>query len=187
MKSFEEFKKNKNLILFADISKLGTMYFVPDLPVEKDYIIRHLDAELTEELLPSYVELYNSVKHWIESNSKIDEYICMPNLTEVGKDYIIRPFRVYIKSVRSYFDEEEPIEPPKRYFEMIKVFSEEMIRVFDEQEGINFTNKNTIIKRVLRKSVFGLSGKTVFEYRSNKFELVEPKISIEDIEEWWKY
>jgi hypothetical protein len=184
MKSFEEYKKNKNLNLFLD-SKFGTMYFEPNLPRESDYIIRHLDAELTEELLPEYVDLYNAIKHWIESNAKIDEYICMSNLIEIGKDYIIRQFNVYQIDVRDYFDEDEPIEPPKRYFEMIKVFSEEMLKYYVDYEEL-YATKETIIKRVLRKSIFGMSGKTVFEYKINKFELVEPKISIEDIEEWQK-
>lgn len=182
MKSFEEFRKNTNLMVFLE-SKFGTMYYEPDLPEEKDYIVRHLDAELTEELLPIYVQLYQAINQWIESNSRIREYLFMPNLIEVGKDYIIRPFYVYQVDVRDYFDEDEPIEPPKRYFEMILAFSEEMINVYVENEGIDST-KMTIIKRVLRKSIFGSSGKTIFEYKVNKFLLVEPKISIADLEEW---
>jgi hypothetical protein len=109
----------------------------------------------------------------------------MSNLIEIGKDYIIRPFNVYQIDVRDYFDEDEPIEPPKRYFEMIKVFSEEILKYYVDYEEL-YATKETIIKRVLRKSIFGMSGKTVFEYKINKFELVEPKISIKDIEEWQK-
>jgi hypothetical protein len=127
MKSFEEFKKNKKLILFADISKLGTMYFEPDFPIDKDYIIRHLDAVLTVEMLPVYVDLYKSIKNWIETNSKINEFVFMNDLIEVGKDYIIRPFRVYIKNNTSYFDDDQPTEPPIRYFEMLIALSEEML------------------------------------------------------------
>ena len=182
MKSFEEFKTNVNLVRFIG-SNFGTMYFEPNLPNDKDYIIRHLDAELTEELLPVYVQLYNAINQWIESNSRMREYIFMPDLIEVGKDYIVRPFFIYQNDVRNYFDEDEPVEPPKRYFEMIHAFSEEMIRVFVENEGMDPT-KITIIKRVLRKSVFGFSGKTIFRYKVNKFLLVEPKISIADLEEW---
>lgn len=185
MKSFEEFKKNKNLILFADISKLGTMYFEPDLPDDKDYIIRHLDSELTEEMLPIYVDLYNSIKNWIESNSKINEFVFMNDLIEVGKDYIIRPFRVYIKSNRSYFDDDQPIEPPIRYFEMLKALSEEMLRLYVDYEEL-YPTKETIIKRILRKSLIAESGKTIYNDKINKFELVEPRISIDNVEEWEK-
>ena len=66
---------------------------------------------------------------------------------------------------------------------MIKEFSEEMLKLYVDYEELCVT-KETIIKRVLRKSIFGMSGKTVFENRINKFTLVEPKISIADIEDW---
>ena len=182
MKTFEAFKSNVNLVLFLE-SKFGTMYYEPNLPRDKDYMIRHLDSEFKEELLPTYVELYNAVKSWVDSNPIMKKYIDIPNIIEVGKDYIIRPFNVYQVDVRDYFDEDEPIEPPKRYFEMIKEFSEEMLKLYVDYEELCVT-KETIIKRVLRKSIFGMSGKTVFENRINKFTLVEPKISIADIEDW---
>lgn len=182
MKSFKELKKNLNLIRYIG-SKFGTMYFVPNLPREKKKIIRHLDAELTEDLLPVYVELYDAINQWVESNSRMREYLFVSNLIEVGKDYVIRPFYVYQIDVRDYFDEDEPIEPPRRYFEMIRMLSEEMVSKFVENEGIN-PSKDTIIKRVLRKSLLGLSGKTIFEDNLDKFIMVEPKISIADLEEW---
>ncbi len=182
MKTFEEFKKNVNLKRYIG-STLGTMYFEPDLPRDKDYIIRHLDAELTEELLPVYLQLYEAVKQWIETNSTMKEYLFMPELIEVGKDYIIRPFYVYIKSVRSYFDEDDSIEPSQRYFEMIRDFSIEMLNVYVEDEDV-YPTKTTVIKRVLRNSLFGASGKTILDDRNNGYIIVEPKIYVSDLEQW---
>lgn len=183
MKKFEEIKKRINLIDYLD-SEFGTMYFGDGKSNENDIIIRYLDGELTPELLPVYIQLYNAVLQYIENHSKIKEHVFMPNLIEVGKDYIIRPFYVYLVSTRRYFDPDEPLEPPKQYYEMIQAFSEEMVTQFS-MEDITYPNRESIIKRVLRKSLIEPRGKTFLEGRYiNKCIIVEPAISIEDIEEW---
>lgn len=183
MKNFEELKQKNKLIDFAD-SQFGNMYSTPSIQGEKKYMIRHLDGELTPKLLPIYIELYDAVLEYIESHQKIKEYVFMPQLIEVGADYIIRPFYVYMVSTSRYFDPDEPLEPTKEYYEMFRAVSEEMINQFSETETIDPT-KNTIVKRVLRKSLLQPRGKTFLEGRYiNKCIIVEPAISIEDLEEW---
>lgn len=183
MKNFEEIKKIIDLIDFAD-SKFGNMYSTPSILGEEKYMIRHIGNELTPELLPIYVELYNAILQYIENHSKIKEYVFMSKLVKVGIDYIIRPFYVYTVSTRRYFDPDEPLEPPKEYYEMINAFSEEMTNQFSMAD-ITCPNRDSIIKRVLRKSLIQPRGKTFIEGRYiNKCVIVEPAISIEDIEDW---
>lgn len=183
MKNFEEIKKKRSLIDFAD-SKFGNMYSTLNISGEESYMIRHIGNELTPELLPIYVELYNAILQYIENHPKIKEYVFMPELIEVGMDYIIRPFYMYIVSTKRYFDPDEPLEPPKEYYKMVNAFSEEMINQFSI-EDITSPNRESIIKRVLRKSLMQPRGKTFIESRYiNKCVIVEPSISIEDIEEW---
>lgn len=174
MKSFDELKKEVVLIRYIG-SEFGTMYFEPDLPRDKETIIRHLDGKLTIELLPIYVELHNSIRDWINNNPAMREFVYMPDLLEVGKDYFIRPFYVYDIAIQDYFDKEDPIEQPILFEKMISAVSQELI---------NAPGKESIIQRILRKSLLEPSGKTYYNYRMNKFVIVEPKISLDDLEEW---
>ncbi|WP_294266629.1 hypothetical protein [uncultured Chryseobacterium sp.] len=183
MKNFEELKKDLKLIDFAD-SQFGTMYFNENISTGNDMMIRHLDGELTPELLPVYVQLYEALLQYIDEHHKIKEHVFMPQLLEVGTDYIIRPFYSYHVSTRRYFDTDEPLEPYTEYYEMISAFSEEMTNEFS-QEDITDPDKQSIIKRILRKSLIQPRGKTFFEGRYlNKYIIVEPAISIEDLEKW---
>lgn len=183
MKTFEELNKKLKPLEFLP-SELGTTYFIPNVPREKKIIIRHLDGELTPELLPVYVQLYEAVLEYIDEHHKIKEHVFMPQLLEIGEDYIIRPFYVYLVPTSRYFDPNEPLEPLKEYYDMIRALSEEMMSQFSE-EDITDPNKQSIIKRILRKSLIEPRGKTFFEGRYlKKHIIVEPAISIEDLEKW---
>ncbi len=183
MKTFEELNKEQQLTRFTG-NKFGTMYFIPNLPNEEKVIIRHLDGELTLDLLPAYIELYNTILEYIDIHSLIKKHVFMPHLIEVGKDYIIRPFYIYLVSTNRYFDPDEPLEPHKEYYEMINAFSEVMMNQF-VMDDITDPTRESIIKRVLRKSLIQPRGKTFFEGSYiNKYIVVEPAISLEDLEKW---
>lgn len=181
MKNFEELNKTEVLDRMLS-SEFGTLYSHLDIQGNIDKIIRFLDGELTPELLPVYVQLYNAVLEYIDDH-KIKEHVFMPQLLEVGTDYIIRPFYSYHVSTRRYFDPDEPLEPYTEYYEMIRAFSEEMTNEFSE-EDITDPDKQSIIKRILRKSLIQPRGKTFFEDYLKKYVIVEPAISIEDIKKW---
>ena len=176
MKSFEELKSEITLVRYIG-SEFGTMYFEPNLPRGKKKIIRHLDNKLPAELLPVYEELYNSIIEWIEGKPKIEKYVFMPSLLDIGKDYIIRPFYVYDIAIRNYLDkgDEDYVQPPELFEDMKNVVSKEL----NDREG-----KEGIIHRVLRKSLLEPTGKTIYNNSMNKFIIVEPKISLTDLNEW---
>ena len=176
MKSFEELKKEIPIARFIG-SELGTTYIDTNLPRSEMIVIRHLDSKLTIELLSTYEELYNEIIKWIEDNSKIQQYVFMPSLIEIGKDYFIRPFYVYDIAIRDYMDKEDEdyIEPPELFKEMQNEVSNEL----KEESG-----KEGLIQRILRKSLLEPTGKTIYDHIINKFIIVEPKVSLEDIKEW---
>ena len=178
MKSFEEVKSKITLIRYIG-SEFGTMYFEPDLSRNNKVIIRHLDNQLTVELLPIYVELYNAVIKWIDDNPKVEKYVFMPSLLEVGKDYFIRRFYGYDIAISDYMDKEDEdyIEPPELFEEM---------RNFVSQELKEVSGREGVIQQVLRKSLLEPTNKTIYEYRINKFIIVEPKILLTDLNEWKK-
>lgn len=183
MKTFEELKKTEVLSKMLS-SKFGTMYFNDNIPDGNDIIIRHLDGELTPELLPAYIQLYEALLQFIDDHHNIKKHVFMPPLLEIGIDYIIRPFYSYYVSTRRYFDPDEPLEPYKEYYKMIRAFSKEMVSQFSKVD-ITYPDSQSIIKRILRKSLIEPRGKTFFEGRHlNKYIIVEPAISIEDIEKW---
>jgi len=183
MKNFEQLNKIEAIDKMLS-SEFGTLYYHLDVEDNIDKIIRFLDGELTPELLPVYVKIYHTILQYIDTHQKIKDHVFMPQLLEVGVDYIIRPFYVYIVSTSRYFDPDEPLEPDYDYYEMIRAFSEEMASQFSDEDITN-PNKLSIIKRILRKSLIEPRGKTFFEGRYlNKHIIVEPAISIEDIEKW---
>jgi hypothetical protein len=177
MKTFEELKNKMTLKPRAgDECELGTMYFEPDATRDKMIIIRHLDNKLTVELLPVYVHLYHSIQQWISNNPEVNQYVFMPNLLEVGKDYFIRQYHVYGTSIRRYINHKEPIEPPDEFEDMVRVVSRELQAV---------PEKEKIIARILRRSLLEPTSKTFFTSRyMKKFVIVEPKVTIADIEQW---
>jgi hypothetical protein len=178
MKSFEELGREITLVRYIG-SEFGTMYFEPKLPREKKRITRHLDNKLTTELLPTYEELYNAIIRWIEGKSKVQEYVFMPLLLEVGKDYFIRPFYVYDIAIRDYMDKEDEdyVEPPALFEEMRNTISQEL--------NTEVSGRELIIHRILKKSLLEPTGKTIYDSRRmNKFIIVEPKISLDDLNDW---
>lgn len=187
MKTFEERKKELILKIFFD-SEFGTMYHTEDVLSEKDVIIRHFDREVSPEFIPLYVQLYKEVQNWIESKPSIEEFVFMPNLVEIGKDYLIRPFHVYLKNNSRYIDDYEPIAPPANYYGMINnisyELSNELPEDYDEENYIY--NEENIIHRIVRKSLLECTAKTFYEDSLEKFIIVEPKISLTDLEEWKK-
>ncbi|MCS4301051.1 hypothetical protein [Chryseobacterium sp. BIGb0232] len=79
-------------------------------------------------------------------------------------------------------DPDKPLEPYREYYEMLAAFSEEMRNQFSTID-ITDPDKQSIIKRILRKSLIEPRSKTFFEgHHLNKYIIVEPAISIEDIE-----
>ena len=178
MKSFEEIKNEISLLKSSMGSEFGSKYIDTSLPKNQMIVVRHLDTKKAIELLPIYKELYYALIKWIETNPIVQEYVFLPPLLEVGKDYFVRRFYVYYVSIRNYFDEEEDgyIEPPELFNKMRNAVSEKLSEV-PGREGI--------IRQVLKKSLLEPTGKTIYEGRiMNKFIIVEPKISLEDLNKW---
>lgn len=176
MNSFDEIKKQKELTAGL-ISEFGKFYLEKGVSRDQLIVIKHFDNEYVLQFLPIYVELHNAIINWIDVSEKAKEYVYMPPLLEVGVDYLIRRFYVYYVSIRNYFDKEEDgyIEPPELFGEMRNAVSQELKEV---------SGREGVIQRILRKSLLEPTGKTIFGYRINKFIIVEPKISVEDLNDW---
>ena len=175
-KIFETLKKEKEIVLMA-LSELDTKYIIPGLPRLEKVVIRHFNKP---ELIPVFVELYTAILDYIREDNILNQYVSMPELIEIGEDYIIRRFYVYITSISNYMDKEDEdyVEPPELFEEMREAISHKL----DEASG-----KEVIIKQILRKSLLEPTGKTICNNRINKFIIVEPKISIKNLLDWQIY
>jgi hypothetical protein len=183
MKTFEERKKELILKIYLD-SEFGTMYYCENFKNNEMAIIRHFDREVSPEFIPLYVQLYKEVQNWINNKVDIKEHVFLPDLVEIGIDYIIRSFYSYFNGVRYYCDDEEPIAPPIEYYGMLNTVSYELSEEYEEEEYVQY--KENIIHRIIRKSLLGSTSKTFFDPGLEKFIIVEPKISLTDLEEWKK-
>lgn len=175
MKLFEVLKSEKELKRYLR-SKYGTMYFEPSSDPENSVIIRSLDATITPDLFSYYLDIYKCIKESLKSNMYLKEHIRVAEILEVGKDYFIRPFFTYDLALDDYFDQEEPVEVPKQYYE-IKKELQFFLRSFKSE-------KEKILNRVLENSFLKSTGKTFYDSRTNEFIIVELKILYEDIKEW---
>lgn len=180
MQSFKELKEELELQKFL-WSELGTLYFRPKVAWEDKVLVRHLDGSLTVQLLPVYVDLYHAIVKWIEKDITMSMYALLPPI-EVGLDYIKRKFYVYNVDISNYLQaegHEHYIEPPELYEEMV----EETTALFDQpMEG-----KDKIIQGILRRSLLEPTGKTIYDDSRLIFILVEPKITLEDLENWQSF
>lgn len=161
-------------------SEFGSKYVDTNFPRNEMIVIRHLNTELAVKLFPIYEDLYTSITNWVNDNQKLRNFVSVPNLVEVGKDYFIRPFFVYDVSIRDYMDEkdEDYVAPPQLFEDMKNVISQELTKEVG-REGI--------IQLILRKSLLEPTGKTFFSYKINKFIIVEPKILLADLDKWKSY
>jgi hypothetical protein len=179
MKSFEEFRKEISLVKSSMGSEFGSKYIDTKLPRNEMIVVRHLDTKLAIELFPIYEQLYNTITKWVDDRPKVNEYVFIPSLIEVGKDYFIRPFYVYDIAIRDYMDkdDEDYVEPPALFEEMRNSISQELNK--------EVSGRELIIHRILKKSLLEPTGKTIYDSRRmNKFIIVEPKISLDDLNEW---
>lgn len=177
LQSFKEIEQQSTLKRFIS-SPLGTLYFQPELSVAQQVLIRHLDGALTVELLPVYVDLYHAIKAWIKADITLSIYAASPEI-EVGVDYIKWPFYAYHVSVFNYLQDpsdEHYVEPPELYTEM----TEEVTDMLSQP----MTGKDSILQRILRRSLLEPTHKTIYQEERLLFMLVEPKLTLEDLEAW---
>ena len=175
--NFETLKSEVELKRFMG-SPYGTMYYPSNEEWGEETIIRHFDSDLPPDLIPEYIELYGLVKEWIDSKPNINEIVFMKELTDVGENFIIRSYYFYYVSIRHYFDKEKFNKPPLEFERMKKV-------VIDEFD--NSLKDNVVLRRIIENTLLKPNGRTHYDSIEEKFFIAEPKITLQDLEEWRKF
>lgn len=74
-------------------------------------------------------------------------------------------------------EDEDYVESPELFEVMYNTISQELNK--------EICGKEAIIQRILKRSLLESTGKTIYESRRmNKFIIVEPKISLDDLNQW---
>ena len=174
IKTFETLKSEVELKRYLG-SPYGTMYYPPVEPTGEKTMVRHFDRDLPAELILEYVELYSMIKDWIDTNSNVKDQVFMANLVDYGKDYVIRSFYGYYISLRDYLNKAKFIKPPLEFERMKKV-------VIDEFD--NSLKDNVVLRRIIENTLLKPNGRTHYDSIEEKFFIAEPKITLQDLEEW---
>lgn len=175
MESFETLKTKRNFKKFLN-SQLGTLYMELDDRTYPINMARHFDETIPADLTMDYFNLVLACNKWIETHPVLSNLVTTNNPESFGKDYIIRPFLVFINTTSKYDREENPLDVPN---ELIAIRS-----AFMESIGKNSDQFSTLIERILHRSIIDPNTKTFFSERTEKLVIVEPKITPDDLDEW---
>ena len=175
MRTFSEVFKTLDLEEFLDSDK-GTLYCGPSAPAPPTIMVRHFDGYFTPDLVQPFASVTAAAGEWIDKHHDVAKFVELEKLTEVGLDFVSRPFHVYSTSLSIYVDKLDDPEAPQEIGPMRQAVLKET--------GHDKDPKTLLIEKVLAKSVMGPAGKTFFDWSTHKFCIVELSLSRNDLLSW---
>ncbi|MCG8417541.1 MAG: hypothetical protein MJE77_06300 [Proteobacteria bacterium] len=175
MREFSEISKEPGFKKFL-YTPSGTLYMIMDGSGYPELMIRHFDGDIPIEYIGPYCEIIQATRKWIEKYPQLDELIRVELITEIGRDFIVRPFHVYQVSTDSYVNWDNPPDPPQEL--------QKMRSAFEAITGTSQNKRDQILEAVLARNILEPSYKTYFDEASRIFIIIEPRISHSDIENW---
>src|SRR5687768_5523789 len=76
-------------------------------------MVRHFDGDLPAMLVGPFADLVQAAQEWIEHHPELARLVRVEQSSEVGHDFIARPYHIYYGSLNAYTDWEDPPEPPE--------------------------------------------------------------------------
>lgn len=180
MREFADIQHEPGLKRFSD-SLLGTLYMILDDSQVPRVMVRHFDNELPPTLVEPFADFVHATQQWLERHLELARLVRVEQPSEVGRDFIARPFHVYYTSTSIYEDWDNPLESPEELEQMRSAFGAAIGKSADPQD--------VIIETVLARSLLEPTGKTYFgdsemDKSEGQFIVVEPKLTLEDVECW---
>jgi hypothetical protein len=175
MREFTDLRNEPGLKKFLD-SQLGTLYMMLDTRGFPQLIVRHFDRDLPPAWAKANYDFVQAMQQWVERHPELARLVKVEQPTEVGRDFISRPYHIYHTSTDAYTNWEDPPPPPEEL--------EQMRTTFREAIGKSNRPGDAIIEKVLEKSLLQPTGKTYFDENEKQFVVVEPKFGRDDIERW---
>jgi hypothetical protein len=157
-------------------SPLGTLYFNPGAKRASRLIVRHFDRELPVALVGPFVDFIQEAQSWIEQHPSLETLVRVEQPVEVGGDFIARKHHAYHTDISHYTGGEDAPEAPPELAQMREAFRTSMKGDKNPRESL--------IAKVLTRSLLEANGKTYFNDDEGRFIVVEPKPTLEDIQHW---
>jgi len=170
MRDFDQIRAELNLAPFVG-SFNGNLY-IPPAPDAARIVIRRFDRDLAPSLVPAYASLLNAAGAWIERDPELAGVVRLEQPTEVGQDFIARPHRLGT-NLSSFLDDEDPPD------ELATMQSR-----FRDLAAAAKTPRDSLVVRVLARSILEPSGKTFYSFPESKFVIVDIKPRGDDLERW---
>ena len=175
MRTFREVYSVLDLEEFLDSSK-GTLYCGPSGPRVPEIMVRHFDGYFSNDLVQPFVTITEAVRKWIDDRRDFEKFVTLETLTEVGVDFVCRPFHVYQTSLSVYDDRIDLSEIPEEIEQMREALNQAIGKPGNEEERI--------IEKVIKQSILEPASKTYFNWSSHKFCIVELAMTHDDLQNW---
>ncbi|HXK19319.1 MAG TPA: hypothetical protein VNG33_16010 [Polyangiaceae bacterium] len=173
MRDFSELTQEMNVIRFLGTDR-GTLCLEAGLRPTK--LVRHFDGKLPTSLIPSYLQLLEACQAWVERRPEVSRLARFEQPLEVGADFVMRPFHIYITSIQTYDEAEDPPEAPAELATLRALLRAELARSTD--------SKQKLVEQVLSRSILEPCGKTFFRGVEDRFVVVEPRFTAADVTAW---
>lgn len=174
MKNFEDVSKENELKPWLKTS-LGELFYGKK---NGRILVRRFP---NSELARSYVEIWRAVHDWVRERPNVDMLAAIVLPSEIGGDFVAREHYLG-KPTAELLDEDDGENeamkdhlPPEFFRHQV-----EIANALNAERG----TRQAIIESVIRASLTEPRGKTFFDFTNGKFIVVEPKISLLDIEGW---
>jgi hypothetical protein len=174
MRDFATIERDLKLDRFISTA-LGTLYVADDGRGVPRLMVRRFDGDASPSLIGPFVDIFRRSQDWVDGHG-LAGLIRIEQPTEVGVDFVARPYHIYTTSLWSFDEDSRPPEPPPELAVMRKKLRQAI--------GKSSDPRDTILERVLTRSLLEPSAKTIFTTREDRFVVVEPKIAPADVQGW---
>lgn len=177
MRAFSDIERELGLIKFTD-SENGTLYCVPVAPGAPRLIVRRFDGELPLALVPVYADLLAAARSWIAADPELSAAVEVEPIAEVGKDFIARR-HILGSSLYALLETDPEEDPPEAPPELPA-----MQRRFGELVASATSPRDSLVTKILARSVLARSSKTFYDFNVEKFVVADLKPTRDELERW---
>ena len=151
MRDFDQLASQERVARFLG-SKNGTLFVISDergLPIT---MVRLFDTDLRPASIPKFVKLVRNCGAWIASVAALAELVRVEQPTEVGVDFVARPYHIYYTSTRTYTNPDSRVAAPPELDLMRAIFADAIASAADPADKL--------AAHVLSRNLLNPSGKT---------------------------
>ena len=173
MNTFKSYKSVNQIFIILDGFK-GTLYCAKDQFQRPIALIRHFDGDIDPKYIQAFVDLTKTVKQWFKNHPEIKHEVIVQEFSEVGEDYLVRPFHISLTSFSS-LDKTEFKEIIPNGLHELREKVNEIIRTSDDP---------SCLLRVIEKSIVDSAKKTYYKALSDCYFIAELAVNQNDLEYW---